>query len=139
MSAARTAKSAFGAALCEVGRRMPKNPSWTEEELVLALDLFHELPSGKISARNDRVIALSDHLNTLRAAEIVDALKFRNPNGTALKLHNFARFDTTRTARGMTHGGKLEETIWNRYKGRRDLLRAHAGEIRSKAGIQAPS
>jgi hypothetical protein len=78
------------------------------------------------------VIALSDDLNKLRAAEVVDATKFRNANGTALKLHNFSRFDVTRTARGMTHGGKLDEVIWKRYEGKRDLLMTHAAAIRSQ-------
>jgi 5-methylcytosine-specific restriction enzyme A len=113
---------------------MVRNPKWTEEELILALDLFHRLPSGKISARNDEVIALSQYLNVLRAAEVLDAPKFRNPNGTALKLHNFARFDPTRTATGMNHGGKLEEAIWNRYVGKRDVLAKHAAEIRASIG-----
>ena len=39
-----------------------RNPKWTEDELILALDIFHELPSGQISSKNDRVIALSSSL-----------------------------------------------------------------------------
>jgi 5-methylcytosine-specific restriction enzyme A len=97
---------------------MVRNPKWTEEELILALDLFHRLPSGKISARNDEVIALSQYLNVLRAAEVLDAPRFRNPNGTALKLHNFARFDPTRTATGMN---------------RREIGRGNLESLRGKA------
>jgi 5-methylcytosine-specific restriction enzyme A len=107
-----------------------RNPKWTEEELILALDLFHDLPSGQISSKNDQVIALSASLNNLRAAEVRDAVTYRNPNGTALKLHNFSRFDPTRTARGMTNGGKLEEIVWNRFEGRREALKAAAAAIR---------
>jgi 5-methylcytosine-specific restriction enzyme A len=111
---------------------MLRNPKWTEDELVLALDLFHDIPSGQINASNLRVIELSDTLNRLRSAEVRDDLKYRNPNGTALKLHNFSRFDSTRTARGMTHGGKLEEVLWRRYDGKRDLLKADAQAIHRK-------
>jgi len=108
---------------------MAKNPKWTEDELILALDLFGDLPSGQISAKNDRVIDLSNNLNRLRSAEVVDGLKYRNPNGAALKLHNFSRFDSNRSARGMTHGGKLEEVLWKRYQGKRDLLKRDAQAI----------
>jgi 5-methylcytosine-specific restriction protein A len=66
-----------------------RNPKWSEDELILALDLFHDLPSGQISAKNERVISLSHDLNRLHSAEIVDQETYRNPNGTALKLHNF--------------------------------------------------
>lgn len=110
---------------------MKRNPAWTEAELILALDVYMDLPSGAISSKNLRVIALSEQLNKLHAAEMLDPVTYRNPNGAALKLHNFARFDPNSSSRGMTNGGRLEEVIWNRYSTNRAGLRADAARIQA--------
>jgi 5-methylcytosine-specific restriction protein A len=72
--------------------RKRKNPNWTQDELILALELFFRLDSpSAFSPSNFQVIALSNDLNRLRSAEATDE-KFRNANGVAMKLHNFSRF-----------------------------------------------
>ncbi|MEZ2347539.1 hypothetical protein [Terriglobus sp. RCC_193] len=109
-----------------------RNPVWREDEIVLALDLFHELPSSHISAANPKIQALSDQLRALSPVNALNAT-YRNPNGVALKLHNLARFDSTRTARGMSRGGKLEEKVWARFNGKRTFLREEAARIREHA------
>ena len=109
-----------------------RNPIWTEDEIILALDLFHGLPSSRISAENPKVQALSDELRSMSAENALNAT-YRNPNGVALKLHNLARFDSTRTARGMSRGGKLEEKVWEKFKGKRTLLREEVKRIRETA------
>jgi 5-methylcytosine-specific restriction enzyme A len=108
-----------------------KNPKWTQDELVLALELFFRLDSpSAFSSSNPKVIALSDDLNRLRSAEATDE-KFRNANGVAMKLHNFSRF-RDREAKGLSHGGKLEEAIWNKYALDQQGLRDHAWKIRNQ-------
>ena len=118
--------------------RSPRNPKWQEKELILALDLYMELPRNAISARNIRVVKLSDTLNRLKAAEQVDQERFRNPNGVALKLHNFSRFDPQRQGSGMSHGGKLEKIVWNTFAGDRGALKEEAQRIRESIGEMLP-
>ena len=110
---------------------MIKNPKWTYSELVLALELymnFRPNPPGKNSPEVDqlstllRLNALSDRLNINNV--------FRNKNGVAMKLQNFRRFDPKFKGHGLTAGGALEKTIWDRYQNSNKLEKA-ATEIRN--------
>jgi 5-methylcytosine-specific restriction protein A len=42
-----------------------KNPKWTREELILALDLYFRCPPLKTNQDNPEIIALSELLNSL--------------------------------------------------------------------------
>src|SRR5690606_16167532 len=56
----------------------PRNPPWTEEELILALDLY--LREGLLDDQDPPVIELSTMLNQLpQQGERPDASRFRNP------------------------------------------------------------
>jgi 5-methylcytosine-specific restriction protein A len=108
-----------------------RNPRWTQDELVLALELFFKLDSpSAFSPSRTEVLALSDDLNRLRSVEAADE-KFRNANGVSMKLHNFSRF-RDRQAKGLSHGGKLEEEIWAKYSISQSALREAAQMIRSR-------
>ena len=108
-----------------------RNPKWTEDELILTLDLYLDMRTSDISAKNPKIVALSESLNALRSTDKVDE-KFRNPNGVALKMHNFSQYDPSRTARGMNHGGRLDKIIWDRFEGKRAELRTAANLVRAK-------
>jgi 5-methylcytosine-specific restriction enzyme A len=62
-----------------------RNPTWSREELILALDLYFELGSGsRFSSANSQIIELSEMLNKLQVhSERPDEIKFRNPNGVS--------------------------------------------------------
>ena len=105
-----------------------RNPPWAEEELILALDLY--LRSGTLDDTNPAVIDLSRVLNDLSIQpERPDAARFRNPNGVALKLANFAAIDPNYVGRGMTRGGERDTRVWNRYASDEDTLAATAAGI----------
>ena len=109
--------------------RPPRNPPWSEEELVLALDLY--LRRGILRASHPEVVDLSRVLNGLAIhSEPPDLARFRNPNGVALKLSNFAAFDPTYDGRGMTRGGKLDTQVWDQYASDEDKLSAAVAAIR---------
>lgn len=111
-----------------------RNPKWSREELILALNFYFQVkerfPSG---ASDARVQELSRRLNLLAKPDGVgDISKFRNPSGALMKLMNFRRFDSDFTAQGksgLKNGGKLEEVIWNEFIGRPDLLREAVNKI----------
>ena len=109
--------------------RPPRNPPWAEEELILALDLY--LRAGLLDDTDQAVIELSHELNSLTPhPQRPDAVRFRNPNGVALKLANFAALDPNYPGRGMTRGGKRDAEVWERYSSDEDELAQAAAAIR---------
>ena len=97
----------FGDATTATSRR---NPPWAFDELVLALDLY--LREGQLDDSHARVVELSQLLNHLPIHTIrPDLERFRNPNGVALKLANFAALDPNYPGVGMTRGGKRDAEV----------------------------
>lgn len=87
----------------EIMQEARKN--WSEQELILAFNLYCKLPFGQYHKNNPKVIELAQILG-------------RTPSAVALKLCNFARFDPhhkKRGVKGMRHGSKLEEKVWNEF------------------------
>lgn len=94
-----------------------RNPKWHKDEIILALDLYFKLESGKIHAGNPEVIELSRVINQLPIYEIKpDELKFRNPNGVSLKLSNFLAIDESHAGKGMSSYSRLDAEIFNEFK-----------------------
>ena len=90
---------------------MNRNP-WSREELIYALSLYFKIPFGKLHSTNPEMIA---------AAKLLG----RTPASVSMKLCNFARFDPSHMARnvkGLGHGGKLDESIWQEFYGEWELL-----------------
>lgn len=115
-----------------------RNPTWAVDELILALDLY--LRRGQPGSTDPDVVELSRVLNDLPlgAEQRADA-RYRNPNGVAMKLANFARLDPNYHGSGLSAGGKLEEVVWDRYRANPAELRRLADELRQvAAGTTAP-
>lgn len=96
-----------------------RNPPWSRDELILALELYLRYRGRLPGASNPEVIELSALLNRMatRLAKS-DATRFRNPNGVAKKLGNFSRFDPEYTAGGrvgLWRGAKAEEEVWQTF------------------------
>jgi len=94
----------------EIMQEARKN--WSEQELIVAFNLYCKLPFGKYHKNNKKVIELSKILR-------------RTPSAVALKLCNFARLDPIhkkRGIKGMQHGSKLEEEVWNEFNQNWDEL-----------------
>ncbi|MYF08578.1 MAG: hypothetical protein F4089_06350 [Gammaproteobacteria bacterium] len=109
--------------------RPPRNPPWAEEELILALHLY--LREGLLDDKDQAVIELSRDLNALTLhPERPDADRFRNPNGVALKLANFAALDPNYAGVGMKRLGKRDREAWVRYASEEDALAEAAAAIR---------
>ncbi|MEC0183116.1 HNH endonuclease [Paenibacillus peoriae] len=100
-----------------------RNPAWTKDELILALNLYFKHKPSAINKNHPEVIKLSEQLNELSAnIQKVDTQKFRNPNGVYMKLCNFLRYDPTYKGVGLKQGSKLEKVVWDTYYNNRKEL-----------------
>jgi putative restriction endonuclease len=83
----------------------PTTKPWSREEHVLAFNLYCKIPFGTIHTRNPKIIQLAELLG-------------RSAGAVSYKLANFARLDPTlqsRGIRGMAHGAKCEEEVWQEF------------------------
>jgi 5-methylcytosine-specific restriction enzyme A len=110
-----------------------RNPPWTRDELILALDLYIRSGRRILSEDHPDVIALSELLNQLPIHKEREA-KFRNPNGVAMKLANFRRLDPDGGGgHGLSRGNSQEPKIWNEFADNQKLLHETAEAIAQNA------
>lgn len=103
-----------------------RNPPWRYEELVLAMDLY--VRRGIVAKADTEVIELSRSLTTLSSArQKKGSGPYRNANAVHMKLSNFRARD--QKGRGLQHGNRLEQVVWDKFQNREDLLAAEASEI----------
>ena len=75
---------------------------------------------------------MSECLNRLSDAGLeADSNRFRNPSGVKIKLGNFARLDGNYSGAGLTHGGRLEQVVWDEFSDKRTELVSEATNIKS--------
>lgn len=102
--------------------RLRTGEKWTREEHILAFNLYCKIPFGSIYARNPKISQLAKLLG-------------RNANSVSLKLSNFARLDPSLQARGikgMQHGAKGEEEIWNEFENKPEVLAFESEKLLAK-------
>jgi predicted HNH restriction endonuclease len=113
-----------------------RNPAWSRDELIMALDLYvrfrHALPAKTSSEVN----ALSAFLGKIsHASGLTDETTYRNANGVYMKMMNFRRFDPEYTAEGkvgLTRGNKEEESVWAEFSDDPARLAGAVAVIRAK-------
>lgn len=121
---------------------MAKGKTWTRDELLVALNLYHKLPFGQLHSRNPAIIALAEKLG-------------RGANSVAMKLNNFASLDPAlqlRGIKGLKGASAKDRIIWAEFHEDPDeavasseqLLRElfeageeHEVEVMPKEGIRA--
>ncbi|WP_267382320.1 MULTISPECIES: hypothetical protein [unclassified Sphingomonas] len=93
----------------------PRNPPWSRDELILALDLYLTNPANPPHKSSLAVAELSALLNKLHRLNGVSATPTsRNENGVYLKMMNLRALDPAFTIQGkvgMQLGGKLEKIV----------------------------
>jgi 5-methylcytosine-specific restriction protein A len=105
------------------GAQTSRNPGWTQDEHILALDLYFRFSPSKMDEKHSSVVELSDLLNLLPIhPQALRAANFRNPNSVYMKLCNFLRLDPSYEGEGLSAGSKGEEVVWNMYAGNRPEL-----------------
>jgi 5-methylcytosine-specific restriction protein A len=110
---------------------MPRNPDWTRDELILALDLYFRFDRKQLDAKNPEVIELSKTLNLLQIhGNDKRNAEFRNSQGVSMKLANFSSIDPEYSGVGLQRGGKLDKQIWDEFANDESRLRTVAASIR---------
>jgi hypothetical protein len=92
-----------------------RNPAWTRDELILALELYLRHRERLPDSDDAEIVELSRTLNSLFGDQAEDANLFRNPNGVYMKLANFRAVDPVHTSqgkRGLSRGGHGVGEIW---------------------------
>jgi 5-methylcytosine-specific restriction enzyme A len=111
-----------------------RNPDWSRDELILALDLYLRHRAGPPSKTSREVAELSRTLARLASQRGVTIRSdYRNANGVYMKMMNFRRFDPEYTDGGkvgLQRGNALEEGIWNDFSVKPAELYALAQLIR---------
>jgi 5-methylcytosine-specific restriction protein A len=112
----------------------PRNPTWSRDELTLALDLYVQTngnPTGKDDEALERLSTVLNKMHRLNGVAGNDTL--RNRNGVYLKVMNFRSSDPAYLQQGkvgMTRGNRLEAVLWKEYDGRLANLATDAKAIR---------
>lgn len=110
---------------------MAKNPKWTRDELILALDLYFKVNPLHNSENHPELVKLSELLNRLPEDTHPNrGESFRNRNGVYMKLCNFLRLDPSYQGEGLSAGSKLDEEVWNEFAQDRPRLERTADAIR---------
>jgi 5-methylcytosine-specific restriction protein A len=115
---------------------MARNPTWTRDELILALELYLRHRERLPDSDDAEIIELSQTLNSLFGGQAKDANLFRNPNGVYMKLANFRAVDPVHSSqgkRGLSRGGHGVGEIWDEFSTRFDELKLIASAIRAAA------
>jgi 5-methylcytosine-specific restriction protein A len=111
---------------------MKRNPPWTRDELILALELYFRVNPSHTSENNPEIQELSQVLNSLPIHATSDLRQnFRNPTGVYMKLCNFLRLDPSYKGEGLKAGSKLDSEVWNEFVGQTDRLIEVSKAIRS--------
>lgn len=116
---------------------MARNPTWTRDELILALDLY--LRGGQRGPEDPEVRDLSRLLNSLPLAVNPGNADFRNPAGVGMKLGNFAAIDPNHVGVGLPRGGHGDREVWEEFSGDPSRLSAVASAIRSAVAVEGPT
>ena len=113
------------------------NPTWSRDELILALDLYVRYKGNPPGKAAPEVLELSSLLNSLARGANSD---FRNANGVYMKVMNFRRFDPIFVAQGkfgLQRGGLDEAIVWQIFANDVDRLTTTSKAIKANAGLPA--
>lgn len=109
-----------------------RNPNWTKDEILLAIDLYFRVGRKMPSENNPEVASLSMLLNNLGIhPKEKHGDNFRNPDSVAMKIGNIQFYDD-HTPGGLPAGSKLDKQMWDEYGSKPEEVRLLAELIKSK-------
>jgi 5-methylcytosine-specific restriction protein A len=117
-----------------------RNPDWTRDELILALDLYMTKPAAPPSQTSTEVMELSRILGRLAVIlGLGPGERFRSANGVYMKMMNFRRWDPSFASagkKGLSRGNKDEGVVWAEFATDRARLAATAASIRAALDLE---
>lgn len=102
---------------------------WTHEELTLAMNLYCQLPFGRLHKGNSEIIAIATVIG-------------RTPSSVAMKLCNLASLDPAhqqRGVKGLSSVSKGDREIWQEFHSDWERLSVESESLRERLGITFPS
>ena len=108
-----------------------KNPPWTHDEIVLALELYRDSWPKVLDKNSAEVVKLSNLLRELKVkldGEVSST--YRNPNGVGMKMQNFNHFNPDFYGAGLKGGSKLDQKLLLQYWTDEESLRKRSTKIR---------
>lgn len=104
------------------------NPNWTQDEVILALDLYFDCGTVIPSKSDQRVKDLSALLRTLPYHAVASRKEsFRNPDGVAFKLQNIRKVST---GAGLGNVSNTDRQVWNDFGRSPETVKELAAQIR---------
>lgn len=107
---------------------MPSRTGWTRQQTLVALNLYCQIPFGKLDHRNTEII---------RCAELIG----RTPSALAMKLSNFASLDPAITStgrRGLPNVSNADKAIWTEMQADWGQFAVEARQAASELGVADP-
>lgn len=116
-----------------------RNPAWTRDELLLALDYYLDHRRDYFAPTHEAVVSLA---NKIRQVALALGLRgnenFRNADGVSMKLLNFRAHDPEHLTKGLQRGNKLEKVVWDEFSNRpNDLKKVVSTILRSLDGSES--
>lgn len=109
---------------------MTKNPKWTREEEIIALDYYYKIYHEGGDA-SDLIEEASSLLRTMpNSKKASDMLTYRNYNGVNMRMGNFMSLDPAYEGLGLTRVGKQTIAIWKEFERDRERLAREAEQLR---------
>lgn len=118
-----------------------RNPPWTSDEIILALNLYRYSFPAIPQQNSEDVMMLSSKLR--RLCEMMGGKpndEYRNPNGVHMKLMNFHHVNPHYDGQGLKGGSKLDRELFERYWENPKELRSVADRILTgiESGVEIP-
>jgi 5-methylcytosine-specific restriction protein A len=108
-----------------------KNPLWTREQVILALDLYMKHKGRDPGVNHPDVLEVSALLRQM--ATETGLTTYRNPSGVIMKMMNFRSVDpvfTSKGGKGLKGASELDKAIWAEFFGKPLELAIAAEAIR---------
>ena len=107
---------------------------WSRDELILALDVYFKVAPGTPGPNLPIVRKLSALLRGAQFQPVAPASdNFRSPASVVMKLMNFRSIDPTYGGKGLTAGGRLDQSVWQDFATDPKRLSVVANAIRTAA------
>lgn len=108
---------------------MPVRSGWTRQQLLVALNLYCQIPFGKMHSGNPDIIAYARRIG-------------RTPSALAMKLTNFASLDPTLKStgrKGLENVSAADKEIWEEMQADWERFAVEARQAEDALGLIAPA